>query len=29
MQLLTIVLSRGDVYQLAALYAFGVIWSSP
>jgi hypothetical protein len=27
MQLLTIVLSRGDVYQLAALYAFGVIWS--
>src|ERR1700722_19842908 len=25
MQLLTIVLSRGDVYQLAALYAFGVI----
>ena len=27
MQLLTIVLSRGNVYQLAALYAFGVIWS--
>src|SRR3984885_12229590 len=27
MQLLTIVLSRGDGYQLAALYAFGVIWS--
>jgi amino acid transporter len=27
MQLLTIVLSRGDVYKLAALYAFGVIWS--
>ncbi len=27
MQLLTIILSRGDVYQLAALYAFGVIWS--
>jgi amino acid transporter len=27
MQLLTIVLSRGDVYMLAALYAFGVIWS--
>src|SRR5450432_901866 len=27
MQLLTIVLSLGDVYQLAALYAFGVIWS--
>jgi amino acid transporter len=27
MQLLTIVLSRGDVYVLAALYAFGVIWS--
>ncbi len=27
LQLLTILLSRGDVYQLAALYAFGVIWS--
>ncbi len=27
MQLLTIVLSRGNVYMLAALYAFGVIWS--
>ena len=27
MQLLTIVLSRGNVYSLAALYAFGVIWS--
>ena len=27
MQLLTILLSRGDVYMLAALYAFGVIWS--
>jgi amino acid transporter len=27
LQILTIVLSRGDVYQLAALYAFGVIWS--
>jgi amino acid transporter len=27
MQLLTIVLSRGNVYVLAALYAFGVIWS--
>jgi amino acid transporter len=27
MQLLTIILSRGNVYQLAALYAFGVIWS--
>jgi len=27
MQLLTILLSRGDVYVLAALYAFGVIWS--
>jgi len=27
MQLLTIILSRGDVYKLAALYAFGVIWS--
>lgn len=27
MQLLTIILSRGDVYSLAALYAFGVIWS--
>jgi len=27
LQLLTIILSRGDVYQLAALYAFGVIWS--
>jgi amino acid transporter len=27
MQLLTILLSRGDVYILAALYAFGVIWS--
>src|SRR5271166_2755782 len=27
MQLLTIVLSAGNVYMLAALYAFGVIWS--
>jgi amino acid transporter len=27
LQLLTIILSRGDVYMLAALYAFGVIWS--
>jgi amino acid transporter len=27
MQLLTIVLSTGNVYLLAALYAFGVIWS--
>src|SRR6202162_1388393 len=27
MQLLTIILSRGNVYVLAALYAFGVIWS--
>ena len=27
LQILTIVLSRGDVYTLAALYAFGVIWS--
>ena len=27
MQLLTIIASRGNVYVLAALYAFGVIWS--
>ncbi len=27
MQVLTIVLSRGNVYTLAGLYAFGVIWS--
>jgi amino acid transporter len=27
MQLITIVASGGDVYALAALYAFGVIWS--
>ena len=27
LQLLTILLSRGNVYLLAALYAFGVIWS--
>ena len=27
MQLLTIILSKGDVYVLAGLYAFGVIWS--
>jgi Amino acid permease len=27
LQILTIVLSRGNVYMLAALYAFGVIWS--
>jgi hypothetical protein len=27
LQILTIVLSRGNVYLLAALYAFGVIWS--
>jgi amino acid transporter len=27
LQCITIVLSRGDVYLLAALYAFGVIWS--
>jgi amino acid transporter/nucleotide-binding universal stress UspA family protein len=27
MQLFTIIASRGDVYKLAALYAFGVIWS--
>ncbi len=27
MQLLTIVLSKGNVYVLAGLYAFGVIWS--
>ncbi|MGA7336411.1 MAG: APC family permease [Candidatus Sulfotelmatobacter sp.] len=27
LQVLTIVLSRGNVYMLAALYAFGVIWS--
>ncbi len=27
MQLLTIILSGGNVYALAALYAFGVIWS--
>ena len=27
LQLATIILSRGDVYKLAALYAFGVIWS--
>ncbi|GAC1435140.1 MAG: hypothetical protein NVS1B11_20020 [Terriglobales bacterium] len=27
MQLITIVASRGNVYLLAALYAFGVIWS--
>jgi hypothetical protein len=27
MQLITIVASRGNVYILAALYAFGVIWS--
>jgi amino acid transporter len=27
LQIVTIVLSRGNVYLLAALYAFGVIWS--
>jgi len=27
LQVLTIALSRGNVYMLAALYAFGVIWS--
>ena len=27
MQLLTVILSRGNVYVLAGLYAFGVIWS--
>ncbi|MEY2414499.1 MAG: hypothetical protein QOD84_3105 [Acidobacteriaceae bacterium] len=27
MQLLTIILTRGDVFKLADLYAFGVIWS--
>src|ERR1700689_5517238 len=27
MQLATIILSRGNVYVLAGLYAFGVIWS--
>ncbi len=27
LQVLTIVISRGNVYLLAALYAFGVIWS--
>jgi amino acid transporter len=27
LQLLTIILSRGNVYLLAGLYAFGVIWS--
>jgi amino acid transporter len=27
LQLITIVLTRGNVYLLAALYAFGVIWS--
>jgi amino acid transporter len=27
LQLLTILISRGNVYLLAALYAFGVIWS--
>jgi amino acid transporter len=27
MQLLTIILTRGDVFTLADLYAFGVIWS--
>jgi amino acid transporter len=27
LQILTIVLSRGNVYLLASLYAFGVIWS--
>ncbi len=27
LQVLTIILSRGNVYVLAALYAFGVIWS--
>jgi nucleotide-binding universal stress UspA family protein len=27
MQLLTVIASRGNVYVLAALYAFGVIWS--
>jgi len=27
MQLLTIILSKGNVYTLAGLYAFGVIWS--
>jgi amino acid transporter len=27
LQVLTIVLSRGNVYLLAALYAFGVVWS--
>jgi len=27
LQLLTIILSRGNVYLLAALYAFGVLWS--
>jgi amino acid transporter len=27
LQLLTVILSGGDVYKLAGLYAFGVIWS--
>jgi amino acid transporter len=27
LQLLTVIGSKGDVYKLAALYAFGVIWS--
>jgi amino acid transporter len=27
LQLITVILSRGNVYLLAALYAFGVIWS--
>src|ERR1700757_1335946 len=27
LQLLTVIVSKGDVYKLAALYAFGVIWS--
>jgi len=27
LQIVTVILSRGDVYLLAAIYAFGVIWS--
>jgi len=27
MQLVTIVVSRGDVYMLGEAYAFGVVWS--
>ena len=27
LQLITIVISRGDVYMLGEAYAFGVVWS--